>query len=133
MVVRTAAIGSKKAFDRLGSAAFSLTNACTNHLTGLRLQGRRDVGRESGSEAAPISAPKGSADMVDDYDANDPSFKAFSKAVNYAVEQTGTPSDRLTRDDFLTAAALAEESGDLKMTQRLLLLVEDQELHQGEG
>ena len=71
--------------------------------------------------------------MADDHGLNDPRAKAFFKAVDYAVDQTGTPSDRLTRDDFLMAAAHAEASGDLRMTQRLLLLAEDQELLQGEG
>ena len=71
--------------------------------------------------------------MEDDHGLNDPGATAFFKAVNYAVDQTGTPSDRLTRDDFLRAAANAEASGDLRMTQRLLLLAEDHEFLLGEG
>lgn len=71
--------------------------------------------------------------MADDHGLNAPGAKAFLKAVDYAANETGTPSDRLTRDDFLRAAAIAEESGDLRMTQRLLLLSEDKELLHGEG
>jgi hypothetical protein len=80
-----------------------------------------------------MSATKGSAGMAGEQAVNDPGAKAFFIAVTYAVEQTGTPSDRLTRDDFLRAAAIAEESGDLKMTQRLLLLADDEERTQGDG
>lgn len=79
-----------------------------------------------------MSATKGSAGMAGEHEANDPGIKAFFIAVRYAVEQTGTPADRLTRDDLLQAAAIAEESGDLKMTQRLLLLADDDTLTQGD-
>jgi hypothetical protein len=75
---------------------------------------------------------KGSSDVADEQGVNDPGAKAFSIAVTYAVEQTGTPADRLTRDSFLMAAAIAEESGDLRMTQRLLLLADDETLAQGD-
>jgi hypothetical protein len=71
---------------------------------------------------------KESWSVADEHRVNDPSAKAFFIAVSYAVEHTGTPADRLTRDDFLRAAAIAEESGDLKMTQRLLLLADDETL-----
>ncbi len=66
--------------------------------------------------------------MADDHDSNDRAAKVLVTTINYAVEQTGTPSDRLTRNDFMNAAVLAEESGDMKLTQRLLLLAEDREL-----
>lgn len=75
---------------------------------------------------------KGSVSMAGEQELNDPGAKAFFIAVTYAVEQTGRPADRLTRDDFLRAAAIAEESGDLKMTQRLLLLADDEALTQGD-
>ncbi len=79
-----------------------------------------------------ISVTKGPADMASKQGVNDPGANAFFIAVAYAVEQTGTPADRLTRDDFLRAAAIAEESGDLKLTQRLLLLADDEALTQGD-
>jgi hypothetical protein len=75
---------------------------------------------------------KGSSGMTDEQGVTDLGAKAYSIAVTYTVEQTGTPADRLTRDSFLMAAAIAEESGDLRMTQRLLLLADDETLAQGD-
>jgi hypothetical protein len=79
-----------------------------------------------------ISVTKGSADMADEQELNDSGSKAYFIAVTYAAQQTGIPADQLTRDDFLKAAAIAEESGDLRMTQRLLLLADDEVLPQGD-
>ena len=133
VVVCTSSHGSNTAFDLLGSAPYSLIGTCTNILIAPHPRGNRGIGRDGDSETDPMSATKESADMEDDHGVNHPGAKAFFKAVDYAVDQTGTPSDRLTRDDFLRTAATAEASGDLRMTQRLLLLAEDQELLHGEG
>jgi len=70
--------------------------------------------------------------MPDEQEGIDSGAKAFFIAVTYAARQTGTPRDQLTRDDFLKAAAIAEESGDLRMTQRLLLLADSDVLPEGD-
>lgn len=71
--------------------------------------------------------------MAHEHELSDPAAKAFVKTVAFAVEWTGTPSDRLSRDDFFKAAALAEEAGEVKMMPRLLLLAEDEETRQRDG
>lgn len=50
--------------------------------------------------------------------------EAFIKVVGFAVESTGTPPKQLTSADFEKAATIAEQSGNSKMAQQLLLLAE---------
>lgn len=71
--------------------------------------------------------------MGEDRGAISPGARAFNDAIAFAVERTGTSQDCLDRDAFLQAAALAEESGDLRMTQRLLVLADDEEMRHNES
>lgn len=68
--------------------------------------------------------------MKDEQEATDGGVTAARKAMAYASAYTGTPSHRLTRDDYLQSAAHAEAAGDLRMTQRLLVLADDEESKQ---
>ncbi len=69
--------------------------------------------------------------MAGEKEVDDFAAQAYHKAIAYAADQTAIPAERLTRDDFLMAAVIAEKVGDLKMVQRLLLLADDEELKQG--
>lgn len=65
--------------------------------------------------------------MKDEQGATDGGVTAIRRAVAYAIAYTGTPAHRLSRDDYLQSAAHAEAAGDLRMTQRLLVLADDEE------